>query len=94
MIINAYSHFADDFGAYYYLSEEEGREFWIFNFGFWILDVVLDIGGVPHALGSVAAVFNGVPIFIYVNRRFRSPAVSGSLHAPAKILAASLSRGS
>ena len=42
---------------------------------------------------SVAAVFNVAPIFIYLNRRFRSPAVAGSLHAPAKILAAPLSRG-
>ena len=44
------------------------------NYGygvFLILDVVLDIGGVPHALGSVTAVFNGVPSCYLPYRRFR-----------------------
>ena len=36
----------------------------------------------------------GSYFFIYLNRRFRSPAVAGSLHAPAKILAAPHARGS
>ena len=38
------------------------------DFGFLILDVVLDIGGVPHALGSVAAVFNGARKFASLTR--------------------------
>jgi len=45
--------------------------FLILDFGFLILDVVLDIGGVPHALGSVTAVFNGVPSCYFPYRRFR-----------------------
>jgi len=36
-----------------------------------MLDVVLDIGGLPHALGSVTAVFNGVPSCYLPFRRFR-----------------------
>ena len=42
---------------------------------------------------SVATVFNGAPFFIYVDRRFRSPAEAGSLHTPAKSLAAPRARG-
>ncbi len=36
----------------------------------------------------------GLLFFIYLNRRFRSPAVAGSLHAPAKSLATPRTRGS
>ena len=34
----------------------------------------MDIGGVPHALGSVTAVFNGVPNDFLAFRRFRRSA--------------------
>ena len=43
----------------------------MFNVGCLIFDVVLDVGGVPHALGSVTAVFNGVPSCYLPDRRFR-----------------------
>ncbi len=50
---------------------------WIFNFGFLILNVVLDIGGVPHALGSVAAGSLGS----YISLRFAGVALAvGSLN--------------
>ena len=62
------------------------KHIWIFNFGFLILDVVLDIGGVPHALGSVTAVFNGVPSCYLSYRRFRRYAA-----APPSIPLAALS---
>ena len=33
----------------------------ILDFEFWILNVVYDIGGLSHAMGSVTAVSDGVP---------------------------------
>ena len=54
------------------------------NFGFLILDVVLDIGGLPHALGSVTAVFNGVLSCYHLYRRFRRYAAAPpSIHLAA-----------
>jgi len=46
------------------------------DFGFLILNVVLDVGGLPHAMGSVTAVFNGVPSCYYLCRRFRRVAAA------------------
>ena len=45
------------------------------DFEFWILNF-FDIGGVPHALGSVTAIFNGVPSCYLPDRRFRRYAAS------------------
>ena len=44
------------------------------NYGygvFWILNVVYDIGGLSHALGSVTAVSDGVLLCYHLYRRFR-----------------------